>query len=106
MFVGCRGRTPRRRSREPASAGTAGAACAHGGERIAVVGLGFRRRHHRERVLTAQCGVQICAPLRSFHADYLEEQRLLLYFGEEDGVLCLPRDRFLSRSRRLQLSAD
>ena len=44
--------------------------------------------------------------LRSFHADYLEEQRLLLYFGEEDGVLCLPRDRFLSRSRRLQLSAD
>ena len=44
--------------------------------------------------------------LRSFHADYLEEQRLLLYFGEEDGVLCLSRDRFLSRSRRLQLSAD
>ena len=39
--------------------------------------------------------------LRSFHADYPEAQRLLLYLGEEelsiDGVLCLPCGRFLRR---------
>ena len=39
--------------------------------------------------------------LRSFHADYPEAQRLLLYLGEEelliDGVRCLPCDRFLRR---------
>ena len=37
--------------------------------------------------------------LRSFHADYPEAQRLLLYLGDEelylDGVRCLPCDRFL-----------
>ena len=39
--------------------------------------------------------------LRSFHADYPEAQRLLLYLGEEelsiDGVLCLPCVCFLRR---------
>ena len=38
-------------------------------------------------------------PLHSFHADYPEAQRLLLYLGDEtlsrDGVLCLPCDQFL-----------
>ena len=38
-------------------------------------------------------------PLHSFHADYPEAQRLLLYLGDEalylDGVLCLPCERFL-----------
>ena len=38
-------------------------------------------------------------PLRSFHADYREAQRLLLYLGDEalylDGVLCLSCGRFL-----------
>lgn len=38
-------------------------------------------------------------PLRSFHADYPEAKRLLLYLGDEtldlDGVLCLPCERFL-----------
>ena len=37
--------------------------------------------------------------LRSFHDDYPEAQRLLLYLGHEeldlDGVLCVPCDRFL-----------
>ena len=45
--------------------------------------------------------------LRSFHADYPEAQRLLLYQGEEelliDGVRCLPCERFL---RRLHPSRD
>ena len=39
--------------------------------------------------------------LRSFHADYPEAERLLLYLGDEelsiDGVLCLPCHRFLRR---------
>ena len=39
--------------------------------------------------------------LRSFHADYPEAQRLLLYLGDEelyqDGVLCLPCERFLQQ---------
>ena len=39
--------------------------------------------------------------LRSFHADYPEAERLLLYLGEEelsiDGVRCLPCERFLRR---------
>ena len=39
--------------------------------------------------------------LRSFHDDYPEADRLLLYLGDEelsiDGVLCLPCDRFLRR---------
>ena len=39
--------------------------------------------------------------LRSFHDDYPEADRLLLYLGDDelsiDGVLCLPCDRFLRR---------
>ena len=37
--------------------------------------------------------------LRSFHDDYPEAQRLLLYLGDEplyvDGIACMPCDRFL-----------